>query len=110
MSERIAKINKHLQRVFGEILHEQADMPVDVMVTISKVDTRPNLKAATVWLYVNPLEKGEEVLASLRKQMYDLQGAMNRELDMRPLPRLVLRLDHGAEYAESIEKKLASLD
>jgi len=110
MSERIAKINKHLQRVFGEILHEQADKPADVMVTISKVETRPNLKGATVWLYVYPLEKGEETLEKIQGQMYDLQGALNRELDMRPLPRLVLRLDHGAEYAESIEKKLASLD
>lgn len=110
MSERIAKINKHLQRVFGEILHEQADRPADVMITISKVETRPNLKAAIVWLYINPLEKGEQVLEQLQNQMYDLQGALNRELDMRPLPRLVLRLDHGAAYAESIEKKLADLE
>lgn len=110
MSERIAKINKHIQRVFGEILHEQADCPADTMITISKVETAPNLKSATVWLYIFPLDQGEEVLESLKKQMYDLQGAMNRELDMRPLPRLMLRLDHGAQHAESIEKKLASLE
>jgi ribosome-binding factor A len=110
MSERIVKINKHLQKVFGEILHEQADRPADVMVTISKVETAPNLKSATVWLYVFPIEQGEAVLTHLKNQMYDLQGAMNRELDMRPLPRLMLRLDHGAQHAESIEKKLASLE
>ncbi len=110
MSERIAKVNKHIQKVFGEILHEQADRPANTMITISKVETAPNLKSAIVWLYIFPLDQGEEVLESLKKQMYDLQGAMNRELDMRPLPRLVLRLDHGAEHAESIEKKLASLE
>lgn len=110
MKERLAKINKNIQRVFGEILHREADVPKEVMVTISKVETTPNLKSSTVWLYIFPTNQGEEILDRLKKQMYDLQGALNREVNMRPLPRIFLRLDHGAEHAESIEKTLASLE
>lgn len=109
MSDRILKLNKHLQRVFGEILHREADVPPDVMVTISKIETRPNLKSATVWLYVYPLEKADEVIDRLVKQLYDLQGFLNRELQLRPLPRIILKLDKGAEHAERIEKKLADI-
>lgn len=110
MSERIKKINKNIQRVFGEILLEHGDVPMDTMVTISKVETTPNLKSCTIWLYVFPTEKGEEVLERLVPQMYDLQGAFNREIQLKPLPRIKFRLDHGAAYAENIEKKLAELE
>lgn len=108
-SERIPKVNKHIQRVFGEILLEQADLPTDAMVTIAQVETKPNLRSAIVWLYVFPTDKGEEVLKALTPQMYELQGMLNRALDFHPLPRITLRLDKGAEYAESINKTFDSL-
>ncbi len=109
MSDRILKLNKHIQRVFGEVLQEEADVPADVLVTISKVDVRPNLRSATVWLYVYPSDKGEATVDHLQEQIYDLQGALNRELQLRPLPRIILRLDHGIEHAQHIEEKLASI-
>ena len=110
MADRIPRLNKHIQRVFGEILQRHADLPKDVMVTISGVETRPNLRAATVWLYVYPSDQGEEVLKLLKPQMYDLQGLLNQELQVKPLPRIVLRLDHGAEYADQIAKTFDTLD
>ncbi|MEX1112332.1 MAG: ribosome-binding factor A [Candidatus Andersenbacteria bacterium] len=109
MSGRITRVNKHIQRVFGEILHEEADLPTDVLVTISKVSTTPNLKSATIWLYISPSSKEEEVLERLKPQMYELQGALNRSLEMRPLPRISLQADHGAQHAQVIEQKLAEI-
>lgn len=109
MSERIRKVNKHLQRTFGEILQREADVPPDVLVTISHVDTTPNLKSADVWLYINPIERASEIIDRLTPQLYDLQGALNRVLDFRPLPRLRLRIDYGAQHAENIERTIADL-
>jgi ribosome-binding factor A len=108
-SRRLLKINKHIQRVFGEILQEEAEVPANVLVTIARVDTTPNLKRSIIWLYIYPLAQAEEVLKQLKPQMYDLQGSFNRLLDMRPLPRLSLRIDYGAEHAEHIERTLAEL-
>ena len=104
------KLNRNIQRIWGEVMHKHADVPADVMVTVSSVETRPNLRSSTVWLYVFPVIKGEEVLEQLKPQMYKLQGLFNEELQTNPLPRIILRLDHGADYAESITKKLDSLD
>ncbi len=109
-TKRIEKVNSLIQRLFGEILQKEADLPVDVLVTIAAVETVPNLRSSTVWLYVSPLDRGEKILASLKKQMYDLQGALNRALSMRPLPRIILKLDHGAEYAERIEEQFKNLE
>lgn len=109
MSRRLEKVNRHIQRTLGDIFLEEADIPVGALVTISRVDTTPNLKSAAVWLYIQPLGREEEVLAALKGQLYDLQGALNRALAMRPLPRIVLRIDHGGEHAQRIEKKLAEI-
>lgn len=109
MGARMVKINKHIQRTFGEILLEEADLPKGVLVTIARVDTTPNLKSATIWLYISPSSKEEEVLTLLKPQMYELQGALNRSLDFRPLPRIRLQADHGAQHAQTIEEKLADL-
>lgn len=109
-TKRLEKVNSLIKRLFGEILQREADLPIDVLVTVSAVETVPNLRSATVWLYILPLERGEEILGMLKEEMYDLQGALNRALSMRPLPRITLKLDHGAEYAQRIEDRLKTLD
>lgn len=103
------KINRHIQRTLAQIFLEETDIPQDVLLTISRVDTTPNLKSSSIWLYVQPLEKSEEVLEALKGQLYDIQGALNRALSMNPLPRISLFIDHGSAHAQHIEEKLAEL-
>lgn len=109
-SYRMGKVNSHIKRVFSGILQKEANLPADIMVTVSEVETTSNLRAADIWISVFPADKGRQVLKKLKPQMYDLQGALNRELEMRPLPRINLRIDHGAEYSDKIERKLADLN
>lgn len=109
MSHRIAKVNKLIQQTFADIVHKQADVPPDVLVTIARVDTTPNLKSTTIWLYVFPLERESEILDLLKSQLYDLQGALNNALDMRPLPRIYLKTDHGAAHSDNINQHLQEL-
>ena len=108
-SRRLQQVNRHIQRTFGEILQKEADLPPDVLVTITRVDTTANLKSTEVWLSVYPLDQAEAILDRLKPQMYDLQGFFNRALDARPLPRLRLRIDYGAQNAENVERALRHL-
>lgn len=110
MSRRMERINRHIQRILGGILLEQADIPPDVLVTVGRVDTTPNLQSSAVWLYIQPPQRGQEVLDILKGQLYELQGALNRELAMHPLPRITLNLDLGSEHAAHIEEKLAEIE
>ncbi|MEO6077438.1 MAG: ribosome-binding factor A [Candidatus Andersenbacteria bacterium] len=109
VSERILKINKHIQRTVSEILTESAELPAGVLVTISRVDTTPNLRFSKVWLYINPGTRAQETLDVLKKQMYDIQGEMNRTIHLHPLPRISFRHDSGLDYADTINKKLDEL-
>jgi len=117
VSKRIDKINSLIKRTFGEILLQEADLPNDVLVTVSSIETKPNLQSATVWLYISSFDKAQdkpqraqEVFELIEGQLYELQGFLNKKLSMRPLPRIMLKLDHGSEHASKIEKRLAELD
>ncbi|HSX24619.1 MAG TPA: ribosome-binding factor A [Candidatus Andersenbacteria bacterium] len=109
VSERILKINKHVQRTVSEILAENTDIPSGVLVTISRVETTPNLRFSKIWLYINPSTRAEETLDRLKKQMYDIQGEFNRAMHLHPLPRLSFKHDSGLDYADTINKKLNEL-
>lgn len=109
MSHRLDKLNSLIQRIFGEILLREADLPNDVLVTISRVNTAGNLASTEIWLYINPPEKSEAILSQLNGQIYELQGFLNQSLDLRPWPRIRLRVDYGAEHADKIARKLDEL-
>lgn len=108
-SHRLDKVNSNIKQIFGEIIQKEADLPPDTMVTISAVETSKNLQTSTVWLLVLPFDKSQKTLRKLQPQMYHLQGIFNRELKIKPLPRLILKIDHGAEHADNIERKIAEL-
>lgn len=110
MSKRIDKINRHLQRTVGDILLKEADLPMGALVTISHVETTPNLRFSDVWLYISPAEQAEATLELLKQQMYDIQGSLNRSLEFRPLPRIRFKYDSGLDYADIINKKLNEIE
>ncbi|MAF80732.1 hypothetical protein CL628_01830 [bacterium] len=109
MSTRLDQVNKNIQRVFGEILQQEADLPTNVLVTISRVDTTPNMRHTHVWLYIQPLSAAKKTMESLTEQLFTLQGSLNRMLDRKRIPRVALRIDYGAEHADKIERRLNQL-
>src|SRR3989338_374475 len=108
-SHRMDQVNANIKKLFGEILLTEADLPEGVLVTVTDVDTTPNLRSTQVWLSVLPSSRAVEIKKKIKPQMYDLQGSLNRALDMHPLPRIKLLIDHGAEHAEKIQRKLDEL-
>ena len=98
-----------MQRLVGEILQRHADLPPNVLVTVSRVATTPNLRGAEVFLYIYPTTQAEEVAENLRRQLYELQGFLNRALDARAVPRIRFTIDYGAEHADIINQRLNDL-
>lgn len=100
------KVNKELLRVLAQVVSTEADLPADVLVTVTRVVATRNLRAATAWLSVLPADQGTAVLAALQPQLYHLQGSFNRRIAVHPLPRLTLALDPTAAYAASSSPSL----
>lgn len=109
MTERTVKINKLIKEHLGEILTRELSLKPGIFLTISKVDTTADLRYAQVFISVFPYKEANYALKTLSKEMYSLQGALNKKLQMRPLPRLSFKLDSTEESADKIEKILINL-
>ena len=106
MAERISKINKLIKRHASDIILKELSFKEGVFLTVVKVDTTPDLRYARIFVSVYPEENTNYALESLKKEIYKIQGEINKRLAMRPLPRVEFRLDTTESKADIIEKIL----
>jgi ribosome-binding factor A len=109
MSDRIPKINELIRSHLGELLTRDLDLKPGIFLTISKVDTTPDLRYARVSVSVFPEKETNYAIKPLKHEAYRLQGKLNKKLAMRPLPRLTFQADMTEAKADVIEKILLEL-
>ena len=88
MTERIPKVNELLQQELGSILLRELDVSENTLVTLTRVDTAPNLQQAKIYISVMPEEKEKEVLRLLQTEVYRIQQFLNKRHNMRQGPRI----------------------
>ena len=108
-SNRIGRINEEIQRELAELLRELKDPRVHkTMVSITHVETTPDLRYAKV--YVSMLDKDcvKETLAGLKSSGGYLRRELGRNLQLRYTPELQWQADdsitHGAHILDSLSK------
>lgn len=104
--ERAEKLSAAVQRDVNEILLREFNFKPGVFITISRVDTSVDLRYTYLFLSIFPEKETQYVLKSLEKEIYKIQGLLNKKLRMRPLPKIVFKLDTSEIEAEKIEKLL----
>lgn len=109
MSQRITKLNKLIKEHLGEIFQRELSLKPGVFLTIAKVDTTPDIRYTRVSISVFPFKESDYALKTIKKEIYPIQGALNKKLAMRPLPRLQFLLDSTEENADKIEKILLEI-
>ena len=109
MSQRVEKINSLIRKHIAEILVKDLSLKLGVFLTVSKVDTTPDLRYTRIFLSVFPEKEIRYVEETLKKEAYVLQGALNKKLHMKPLPKLIFQIDMTEAEADKIEKILSGL-
>ena len=109
MSERIQRVNQLIKKEFSQILLREVDFPKDILVTITRVDTSPNLRESKVFISTVPEDKAQRVLKILNQEIYELQQKINRRLKMRPVPRIKFSEERETAEAGRIEEILEKL-
>lgn len=109
-SKRQAKISRYIQKELSEIFRKQTARLGGVLVSVNTVRVSPDLSIAKVYLSIFPPEKSNEILENIKKQSktvrYDLAQAVKEVL--RKCPDLQFYLDDSLDYAENIDRLLAS--
>lgn len=109
-SKRQAKIARYIQKELSEIFRRQTARLGGVLVSVSQVRVSPDLSIAKAYLSIFPTDKSAEILENIKAQSktvrYELAQAVREVL--RKCPELHFYLDDSLDYAENIDRLLAS--
>ena len=97
MSERMRRVNESVRQVLAEALLELKDPRIG-LVTVTGVDTAPDLRHAVVFVSVLGSErKREATMQGLGAAHGLLQSRIARELRMKRTPQLTFEYDASVE-------------
>jgi ribosome-binding factor A len=97
MTARMRRVNESVRQVLAEALPELKDPRIG-LVTVTGVDTTPDLRHATVFVSVlGSTRKREATLRGLTAAQGLLQGRLARQLRMKRTPQLSFEYDPSVE-------------
>lgn len=107
MPLRLDKVNSLVRSEVGKSLARLLVVP-DAIVTVTAVETSPDLRHAAVWISVVPEDDGT-VWRKIEAAVPGMQAHLAQNLKMKRTPRLSLKLDRGGVHARHIEDILDTL-
>ena len=103
---RIGRINEEIQRELSSLLRTVKDPRVHGLVSITSVDTTPDLRYAKVYISVLNHEDDKDVLKGLKSAAGYLRRELGRNLSLRYTPELIFTLDHAIDKGAHILEML----
>jgi len=97
MTERMRRVNESVRQVLAEALPELKDPRIG-LVTVTGVDTAPDLRHATVYVSVlGSARRRQASLQGLTAAHGLLQGRLARQLRLKRTPQLTFEYDPSVE-------------
>ena len=110
-SNRIGRINEEVQKELASLIRNLKDPRVqDTMISITHVETTPDLRYAKVYASFLQEEKAKEALKGLKSASGYLRRELGRALNLRYTPELVWELDDSITYGAKMLKLINSLE
>lgn len=109
MSYRILKVNKLIKKELSEAVLKEFDLPEGTLLTITRVETSPDLSQARVYFSVLPEDKSKTLLKLLSLRVFDLQRYLNSRLEIKKVPKVEFIEDRKAVRAGRIEELLSKI-
>lgn len=104
MSLRTDKVASEIREIVAEALSLRRAR-ADELITVTRVEVTPDLRQA--WVYLSFFKVGEADLQPRLDELAPfLQAQVAQRLRSKFTPKLQLRLDQSAAYAEQITRKL----
>ncbi len=111
MSERTKRVDELLQQEIGAIISREIADPRIGFVTITDVETTPDLSHAKVWVSViGSAAERDGTLIALGHAMPFVRHELGKRLRIRRIPELHLRLDDALERGSRVLHLLSELE
>ena len=110
-SNRIHLINEEIQKELSALLRTVKDPRVqDVMISITRVETTPDLRYTKVYVSFLQEDKAQEAMKGLKSAGGYLRRELARNLKLRYTPEIVWSLDASITYGAKMLKLINSLE
>ena len=98
-SNRINRINEEIQKCLADRIRELKDPRVSTtMISITRVETTPDLRYTKVYVSVLQSEKAGDALKGLKSAGGYLRRQLGSNLQLRYAPEIVWALDDSITY------------
>ena len=110
-SNRINRINEEIQKELSSLLRTVKDPRVqDTMISITRVETTPDLRYTKVYVSFLQEEKAKEAMKGLQSAGGFLRRQLGSNLKLRYAPEIVWALDDSIIYGAKMLKLINSLE
>lgn len=110
-SNRIGRINEEIQKELSALLRNLKDPRVqDTMISITHVETTPDLRYAKIYVSFLQEERAQEALKGLKSAGGYLRRELGQSLQLRYTPELVWEQDDSITYGAKMLKLIGSLE
>lgn len=108
MSDRMPRVNSTIREVLADEIERMSDSRLE-LVSVTAVETAPNLRTATVFVDVLGEENQEAALHALSGAAKRLQAVIGSQVRMKYTPILDFQMDPGVTGGQRIEEILRDL-
>ncbi len=109
-SKRINSINDEIQKELSNLLRSVKDPRVqDVMISITRVETTPDLRYTKVYVSFLQEDKAQEAMKGLKSAAGFLRRQLGANLRLRYAPEIVWSLDDSITYGAKMLGLINSL-
>ena len=109
-SNRIGRINEEVQKELASLIRNLKDPRVqDTMISITHVETTPDLRYAKVYASFLDENKAEDALKGLKSASGYLRRELGAALKLRYTPELVWALDDSITYGAKMLELINNL-
>ena len=109
MSFRIKQINEQLLSELAQLVVENVVFK-DGLITVTRVNTSPNLRQTKVCISVLPENKTGSALTEIRKHNKDFNKILKQKLNLKFIPRLIWHMDEKIKYMNEIDEVLMQIE
>ena len=107
MAQRMRRVNELMREVIGSTIASELEDPRIGFVTVTSVDTSPDLRSARVYVSVLGGEAEREAsLTGLRSSHGVLQSAIASQMRIKRTPTLTFHYDESPERGVRISRLL----
>jgi len=110
--KRIVRVNELLKREIADLIEFERAAFFDLIVSVTKVDTAPNLRQATVYISIlgGSDEQKYSIIAYLKKKRPNIQKKMAKDVVLKYTPVLNFIYDKNIEEGDNIMALLDELN